>query len=45
MREEELEQIILNKVQESVKNYIDGLDVIQETKDYKIVKIYKDNFN
>ena len=45
MREEELEQIILNKVQEGVKNYIENLDVLQETKEYKIVKIYKDNMN
>ena len=24
---------------------MDSLEVIQETKDYKVVKIYKDNFN
>lgn len=45
MREEEIEQIVSKKVQQSVKNYLDSLQVIQETKDYKIVKIYKESIN
>ena len=28
-----------------MKSYLDSLQVIQETKDYKIVKIYKDSIN
>lgn len=41
MREQEIEYMIEEKIKQRIKEYCEDMEIIEETQNYKIVKIYK----